>query len=167
MPSEIATSAPSAVVPALNEVMSVDVLRESLRGGLEVVSSDGQRIGRTVRAWYGDDPGERHSLPQREAATGVEDPEASVPDAVVEVLSEERGTLYVPHQAIGSISEGQLTLRVDRWAVGASSWDRKPPWMLSDAERQPVVEDEARPSLARRMRSLLAGATSRVHRTQA
>ncbi len=127
----------------------LDVLKSNVRRGMNVVTSDGELLGKAVQIHLGSDSGERHSLPQltpeaadvdtegAEGETAVASISETVPDAVLEVEVGQGDTMYVPYQAIAAIEDDAVQLYVDRGAARASAWREQPYWMTDSGAPEP------------------------------
>lgn len=129
-------SAPKAATEP-DQTLGAEYVRGNVGEGMSVVSSDDVSIGSVVRVWSGEDFGARHSLGQSDYAdsSGMETDAGKRPamlDIAVEintVLDNLPPVMYIPHQAIHSLDEGKMRLRVPAETIGASAWQQKPHWM--------------------------------------
>lgn len=92
-------------------------LSRQVKRGMEVVTTDGARLGKVGEVWFG---------------TSVGGPGQSSEETCMEVqrglLS--RGTVYVPCRTIASINGQTIQLNVDEPTVrGTPSWHQKPSWI--------------------------------------
>jgi hypothetical protein len=107
---------------------------------MEIETSNGIVMGRVKGVLWGTDAtGQRQSLAQlgvRETED-TEDEDAAtagdVADAVLTGWCEPSGdTIFVPHQAVASVSGQRVKLFVDDQAVEVSTWRTPPAWVRAE-----------------------------------
>lgn len=111
-----------------------------VRDGMEIETSNGIVLGRVEGVLWGTDAtGQRQSLAQlgiRESADTEDEAVAAggdVSDAVLTARHEPSGSIiFVPHQAVASVSGQRVKLFVDDQAVEASAWRTPPDWVRAE-----------------------------------
>jgi hypothetical protein len=94
-------------------------LSQQVRRGMEVVTTDGAKLGKVSEVWFGTSVG----------GAGLSDEETCM-EIHRGLISRE--TLYVPCRAIVQIDGQTIRLNVDESTVrDTPSWHRKPSWVSS------------------------------------
>ncbi len=99
--------------------MSQGGVIDQIREGMEVLSSDGQKLGKIKNIWYG-------------AASGMSSA-YSDEESCIEVRSGglfSKETLYIPFREIVDVSGNNVKIKADAQAVHKNpAWHTKPSWI--------------------------------------
>ena len=87
-----------------------------VRTGMEVHTSDAQKLGKVAEVWLGTDPTATHPRCDEELCSRLEVHHGFLGHSV----------LYVPYSAIAAVAADQVTLNVDAATVSARAWTQKP-----------------------------------------
>ncbi len=96
-----------------------------VRKGMEVHTTDGQKLGKVAEVWVGTDP----------AATDLWCDEEICSRLEVHHGLLGRSVLYIPTSAIASVAANQVTLNVDAPTVHERTWNHKPRWVAQERSR--------------------------------
>ena len=92
-----------------------------VRKGMEVHTSDAQKLGKVAEVWLGTDPTATHPRCDEELCSRLEVHSGGV---------FKRTVLYVPYSAIANVSD-HVTLNVDAATVNERAWTQKPGWVAA------------------------------------
>ena len=90
-----------------------------VRTGMEVLTADGQKLGKVTEVWLGTDPTATNPRCDEELCSRLEVHHGFLG----------RSVLYVPYSAIADVAAGQVTLNVDAATVHERAWNQKPRWV--------------------------------------
>jgi len=90
-----------------------------VRNGMEVVTSDGESLGKVKETYIGTEP--TSPLQQCDDETTVEVHRGG--------LFSKSTTMYVPCRALARVDGNTVTLNVDQETANAKGWQHKPSWI--------------------------------------
>ncbi|MDQ3930137.1 MAG: PRC-barrel domain-containing protein [Chloroflexota bacterium] len=92
-----------------------------VREGMEVVTRDGQSLGKVKEVWLGTDPSSSTQRCDEEICSRLEVQHGGI------LRRGER--YYIPYSAIAVVAGGRVVLGVDEATLQTRGWARKPGWI--------------------------------------
>jgi len=94
-------------------------IMEQVHKGMEVHTKDGHKVGKVTAVWYGTDPSASSPLCDEDICSRVEVHHGFLG----------RTALYVPYNAIDSVSSDRLVLNIDEPGINERGWNKRPNWI--------------------------------------
>ena len=91
-----------------------------VRKGMQVLTADGQKLGKVTEVWLGTDPTATNPRCDEEICSRLEVHQGGL---------FKRSVLYIPYSAIADVAADQVTLNVGAETVNERAWNQKPHWV--------------------------------------
>ena len=101
-----------------------------VRKGMEVQTTDGQKLGKVAEVWLGTDPTATNPRCDEEICSRLEVHHGFLG----------RGVLYVPYSAIANVTADHVTLNMDAATVHEHDWVQRPRWIEAEPDKYRNIE---------------------------